>query len=401
MRIATQWKGKILAAGLSLGLALTGVAARADDVDPWVYERAGAHHLYSLEYDEAIADLQKALEGDPDNLHFHNSLTRIYLFQELFRTGQLEGNLYAASNDFLEAQKPKADPQRVELIRQGVAKVIALSKERLRENRYDTVALYEQGVAYSIEANYKFMLEKKYLDALRAGGKANQLHLQVLKLDPNYHDAKLVLGMYQYVVGSLPRGIKWLVFLIGYRGSKNRGIELLQEAMVKGKYVTSGAAVLLGVVYNREKRYSYARQIYEALGTYYPRNPLFPLEVGRTYEREGNRAAALEVYTQVAERLEAGVPGYSKLPHERLYYQIGIMHLQLGELDKALAAFTTVTDGAEGDGRVRAFSALRRGEIYTAQKKLDRARTEFERAAAMPYEEPRRLARRRLRSLND
>ena len=400
MRIDNQWKRWTLAAALSLGLALGGVAARADGVDPWVYAHAGLDHFYNLEYDEAIADLQKALEGDPDNVLFHNYLTNVFLFQELYRTRRLEGNLYAASNAFLKAQKPKPDPERMALIRQRVATVKQLCQQRLQENRYDTEALYAQGVAYSIEANYKFTLEKKYLDALRAASKANQLHRQVLKLDPNYHDAKLVPGLYQYVVGSLPGGIKFLVFLIGHRGNKSRGIALLQDAIANGQQVSSGAAILLGVVYNREKKHAYARQLYETLSQYYPRNLLLRLEVGRTYEREGNRAAALEVYTQVVEQVEAGVPGYSKVPRERLYYQIGIMHLQVGELDRALSAFFHVGEREEGDGLVKAFSALRRGEIYIAQKQPERARAEFERVAAMPYEEPRRLAQQRLRALS-
>jgi tetratricopeptide (TPR) repeat protein len=140
--------------------------------------------------------------------------------------------------------------------------------------------------------------------------------------------------------------------------------------------------------------------LYETLSQYYPRNLLLRLEVGRTYEREGNRAAALEVYTQVVEQVEAGVPGYSKVPRERLYYQIGIMHLQMGELDQALSAFSHVGEREEGDGLVKAFSALRRGEIYVAQKQPERARAEFERVAAMPYEEPRQLAQQRLRALS-
>ncbi|MFB3154544.1 MAG: hypothetical protein ACE10I_08740, partial [Candidatus Acidiferrales bacterium] len=79
---------------------------------------------------------------------------------------------------------------------------------------------------------------------------------------------------------------------------------------------------------------------------------------------------------------------------------IGIMHLQVGELDRALSAFFHVGEREEGDGLVKAFSALRRGEIYVAQKQPERARAEFERVAAMPYEEPRRLAQQRLRALS-
>jgi len=171
--------------------------------------------------------------------------------------------------------------------------------------------------------------------------------------------------------------------------------------MVKGKLVTSDAAILLAVVYSREHQHAYARQLLTKVADYYPRNPLFLLEAGRSYEREGNWKAALQIYHQVAEKLEAGTPGYSKVPRERLYYQIGTLHQQHGQLEKALRAYGQITERSDGDGLMKAHSGLRRGEIYLAQNRPERARAEYERVAAMPYDEPRRQAQLRLRSLGN
>lgn len=390
------------AVGLLLGLLvfLAPAAAVAQEVDPWVYAHAGLDNFYNLEYDQAIANLRKAADQDPDNPVLQNFLTNAYLFQELYRLGLLQGNLYAASNDFLREKKPEPNRERMDLVRGRIADVKRLCEQRLEKNPRDTDALYALGLAYGIEANSLFTVDKKYLDALRAGSKANELHEQVLELDPNYHDAKLIPGVYQYAVGSIPRSVKWLAFLFGYRGSKERGIQLLQEAMMHGRWVSSDAAVLLSVVYTREKQHAYSRQLLTTVSTYFPRNPLFFLETGRSYEREGNRQAALEVYRRAAERLEAGTPGYRKLPRERLYYEIGILHQRLGQYDKALQAYGQVTERPDSDGLLIAYSALRRGEIFLAQNHPERARVEYERAAALPYEEPRREAQVRLRSLS-
>jgi predicted negative regulator of RcsB-dependent stress response len=49
---------------------------------------------------------------------------------------------------------------------------------------------------------------------------------------------------------------------------------------------------------------------------------------------------------------------------------------------------------------MKAYCGLRRGEIFLAQNRLDRARAEYERVAAMPYDEPRKEAQQRLRAMD-
>ena len=372
--------------------------AAAEHVDPWVYAYKGLDHFYNLEYKESQAALEKALESDPDNPILRNFLTNAYLFEELYRLRQLEGNLYSASNTFLK-EKPRPDPERMQLIRRRVAEVKQICEARLAKNPRDAEALYALGLAYGIEANYTFTLDKKFLDALRLGSKANELHERLLKLDPNYHDARLIPGLYQYAVGSIPRSVKWLAFLFGYRGSKEEGLRLLQEAMVKGKWVTSDAAILLAVIYTRENQHAYARKLLTSISEYFPRNPLFFMEVGRSFEREGKHQDALGIYLEAARRLDANAPGYDKVPRERLYYEIGSLHQRLGQYDNALAAFAQVIERADSDGLLKAYSGLRRGEIFQAQRRRELALAEYERVAALPYEGPRREAELRLRAM--
>lgn len=388
-----------LLVGLTCLLAAAPVAA--DAVDPWVYAYAGLDHFYNLEYDDAIADLQKAVDGEPQNPIFYNFLANAYLFKELYRLGQLEGNLYDASNPFLREKQPQPDPVQVGKVKELVARVKKMCEARLAKNPNDVEALYALGTAYGIEGNYKFTIEKSWYQALSAGSKANELHEKVLKLNPSYSDAKLIPGVYQYVVGSIPRSVKWLAFLLGYHGSKERGIQYLQEAMLHGKYTTSDAAVLLSVIYNREQRFDYARQLLEHLADFYPRNPMLRLEIGRTYWRQGDRDQAIEIYLAVAHDMAAGKPGYDKVPRERLWYQIGMLYQQQARFAEALDAYGRVTERSDSDGLMKAYSGLRRGEIFAAQNRPELARAEYERVAALPYDEPRRQARERLRTLGN
>ncbi|MBI2955768.1 MAG: DUF3808 domain-containing protein [Acidobacteria bacterium] len=384
----------------AVGVLVGSLGAQADGVEPWVYAHAGLDHFYNLEYDEAIADFQKAIEGDPKNVHFYNYLANAYLFQELHRLGQLEGNLYDASNAFLKDRKREPDRQRIARFKEWMERGRKLCEQRLAKNSKDVEALYALGAGYGMEANYLFTVEKAYWDALRTGGKANDLHVKVLKLDPNYHDAKLIPGVYQYVVGSIPGGVKWLAFLFGYRGSKEKGVRLLNETMKEGKLVSIDAAFLLAVIYSREKRHDYSRQLLAALADFYPRNPMIRLEIGRSHQREGHVRKALEYYEVVARDAEAGKFGH-RVPRDRLWYQIGTLHQQLRQHEQALDAYGRIINNNDGDGLMKAYSGLRRGEIFLAQNHLDQARAEYQRVAAMPYEEPRREAEAKLRTLGE
>ncbi|MGH9787664.1 MAG: tetratricopeptide repeat protein, partial [Candidatus Acidiferrales bacterium] len=119
-----------------------------------------------------------------------------------------------------------------------------------------------------------------------------------------------------------------------------------------------------------------------------------------TYTREGLPDKTIEHYVQVAKELDAGKFGPEKVPRERLWYQIGTMYQQRGKYAEALEAYGHVSDRHDGDGLMKAYSGLRRGEIFLTQNRMDRARAEYERVAAMPFDEPRREAQQRLRVMD-
>lgn len=388
----------LLLVGLAALPALPGSAAAAGPgIEPLLQE--GLEHYYNLEYDESIASFRKALRQEPENPRLYNLLAHAYLFQLMHRLGQLDANLYAESNAFLKEAKREPKPEEIQPITEAIDKAKALARARLERNDDDKEALYSLGIAYGIEGNYLFTIKKSWFAALDAAGEANERHKKVLKLDPNFHDAKLVTGLYEYVIGSIPGGVKWLAALFGYRGSKQRGIQLLEEARAGGKRVRTDAAILLGVVYNRERQYARARELFAKIAERYPRNPLLPLEVARTYEREGNLKAASDGYAEVVRRLEDSRPGYQRLPRERLCYQLGALYQRQREHQHALAAYSKITESG-GDGLLVAYARLRRGEVLQALKRRDEARAEYQRVATMPFEEPRREAAERLRAMD-
>ena len=58
---------------------------------------------------------------------------------------------------------------------------------------------------------------------------ARRMHNRVSELEPANVDARLVQGLHDYIVGSLPWTYRMLGFMIGVHGDKARGIRTVQD----------------------------------------------------------------------------------------------------------------------------------------------------------------------------
>jgi hypothetical protein len=84
------------------------------------------------------------------------------------------------------------------------ARARSLSNALLDANPKGVDALYAQGVTRSLQATYLGLVDKAWFGALRSALNARRDHERVLQLAPEYTDAELVVGIDEYVVGSLP-----------------------------------------------------------------------------------------------------------------------------------------------------------------------------------------------------
>src|SRR5580698_11311899 len=174
---------------------------------------SAVNHFYNLEYDQAIADLEKAIAADPNSANLHNLLAESIQFREMFRVGALESELVTGANSFLRRPKIDTTPQIEKRFFDEIQKAIDLSQTRLNANPNDTKALYSLGVAYGLRGNWNFLVRKAWRDALHDASTARTLHARITVLDPSNYDALLIQGAHDYIIGSLPTLYKMLGFL--------------------------------------------------------------------------------------------------------------------------------------------------------------------------------------------
>src|SRR5207244_12901140 len=136
-----------------------------------------------------------------------NHLLTVVLFHELYRIGALNASEYANDSFISSAHRP-ADPHATEQIKSLAQKALAIEEKRIDANSKDIDAIYARGATKAQFATYTALIEHAWFAALRNAVAARHDHEKVLELDPRNLDAKLIVGAHNYVVGSLPWGVK-------------------------------------------------------------------------------------------------------------------------------------------------------------------------------------------------
>ena len=360
----------------------------------------GFDHFYNLEYDAALADFRKAIAADPANPRLHNHVAQTVLYRELYRVGALESELVSGSNPFLRRPKVNPTPEDEKQFDDAIAAAISLANEQLAENPADTMALYSLGVSHGLRANYNFLIRKAWMDSLRDATTARKLHDRVIKLDPSFTDARLIPAAHDYVVGSLPFHLKILGFLVGFRGDKQRGIEMLEMIGQRGVWNREDAKILLCAIYRRERHPERAAVLLQDLIPRYPRNYILRFEIVQMYSDLGRKDEALAVLREMEQLKRSAAPGYARLPWEKIWFSRGTLSFWYRDFDQALADFHKVTERPHAvDLNTEVLAWLRLGQTYDLIGNRQQAVQAYEQAIrSAPESDRAREARRYLRS---
>ena len=349
-------------------LALLPVAALAQ-VEP------GYQHFYDLEFPEALAVFRAEVAANPNSPDAYNHVAQTILYREMFRSGALESELVTGSNPFLRREGLNVSKIDDQEFQDSINRALALADTRLKTNSNDIQAQYAQGVSYGLRGNYHFLVRKAYTDALRDATASRKAHARVTDIDPNFTDARLTQGVYDYVLGSLSPAWRMLGFFAGFRGDRERGVETLKQVAKMGKTNRVDAEILLCAVYRRERRAKEAVPLLSDLIERFPQNFLLRLELVQMYGDLGEKDKALAVIHEVDRLKREKTPGYERLADEKLRYTRGNLLFWYNDLDLALEDLKAVTANPTAvDLNTNVYAWLRTGQIYDMKKKREEAR---------------------------
>jgi tetratricopeptide (TPR) repeat protein len=297
--------GVLLLAAASLSWA-SEVHTNPLNRDPLV--REAFDHFYNLDYPGAIERFERfhaAHPGDPQGTVL---LLDAVLFQELYRQDLLDTTFYANDGFLTGRHATQEDPKTRDRIMALADEAMHEADWRLGRNANDVDALYARGWARALKCTYIAMVQRGYGSGFRLALQAKNDHVRVLQLDPDYIDAKLVVGVYEYVVGALPLPFKLLIGFAGITGSKSRGLEMLTDDGNRGAVTNIEARTTIALFLRREARYKEAIEVVRSLRREYPRDYLFSLEEANLRKDAGEGMGAVAAYREI---LAANAkPGY-------------------------------------------------------------------------------------------
>jgi uncharacterized protein (UPF0335 family) len=307
------------------------------------------------------------------------------MFRELYRMGALNTADYA-NDSFIGTPHHPADSKAKQQIKQLVDRAEKLEEDKLKANPKDVDALYARGNTRAQFSTYTALVERAWFSALKNAVGARHDHERVLELSPQYIDAKLVVGAHQYVMGSLPWGVKVAVSLVGLSGSKEKGIEYLYEVARANTENSADAKIALLLFLRREHRYSEALPMLRGLIQQYPGNVILALEEGTLLRALNQPQDAAAAYHRVWDGGKAGK--YPGLHYELAALYLGDLLRAQKDFSGAAAAYELVSQAQPPDPETLQKANLGAGEMYDLQQKRDLATRKYQAVIATNSETP-------------
>lgn len=361
--------------GVAVAVAVLCVSGSADAVQPApvadLRDRA-LKSAYNLDHDEAVALLRRAVALAPEDPAPHRTLAAVLWLNMLFRRGAVTVDHYLGSFSPARVDLRRPPPELDAEFKRHVGKALDLAKRRVAERPGDAQAHYDLGAALGLEASYVATVEGRLRAGFSRARQAFDAHERVMEIDQSRRDAGLIVGTYRYIVSTLSLPMRWVAYVVGFGGGKERGIQLLEQTAAQPGDTRIDAMFALILVYNRERRFDEAMRVLAALRRECPRNRLVVLETGATALRAGRAGDAERILTEGMEMLARDnrprIPGEEALWR----YKRGAARSAAGRVDAALADLQVATGGdaqawVAGRARVELGRlALKRGDQAAA-----------------------------------
>ena len=334
--------------------------------DVVVLRREGNEALYNMDYATARAKFEEIKKRAPHHPAGDLYVATVIWLEHLNKSRRLQTSLYKDESSFYagadkaneDNEGDAVDPAVDRAFRDRMALARTKALALVTRNKNDADAQYFLGAFYGVMAGYEASTARKFYSAMRNGSRSVDAHEKTVKLDPSYNDAYLSLGMYDYIVGSLPFMYKALAAVVGARGNKQRGITRLKGVIEKETATADDARVMLLAIYQNEKRYEDALALLDQLRAKYPRSYLVKLERAYTLvslKRSDDAYAAFEDLLKDP----AAAPAV-----DLVHYQYAEALAQGKDFKRAAEHFLEVPKSKGADANLATLALLRTAQIY-------------------------------------
>jgi tetratricopeptide (TPR) repeat protein len=357
--------------------------------------RSGLDALYNIDYDKAQRDFKEIAQLYPNHPGGYQLLAARVWIKTLYESRRLQSSLYS-SESFYSNGDDKVDPKIVTEFRNLTREAKRLAEAKLKQDPKNIEALDFLANTEGLKASFEEAVERRHFAALRDGNDAVNHHRDVLKLDPKYIDAQITIGLYEYVVGSLPLPVKIIAGATGYRGSKKRGLAMLEQVAREGRWAQDDAKTVLVLLYTREKRFEDVLKLTRELSAKYPRNYLLRLETAdalvslagvkrKQKDLAGAVQAEKEAFATFDELLrDRNARDAAARALDLIHFKYGEVLLMAGYHDRAAKEFLAATKVDRAEAGLVTMAHLYAGHSYDVGGKREEALAQYKEVLARP-----------------
>lgn len=194
---------------------------------------------------------------------------------------------------------------------------VKMSSQRLKESPSDTTMVLllsglhgYRGLVAADQNNHRV--------ALSSGLTGFNYTRKLLSLNTERADAKIGRGMFYYMVGSIPSGMKWAANIVGLNANTEDGFNELKKAAKSDTYIRNDALMMLMYLYTREEQYANALHYAEQLTATLPTNAIFLYKKAEIFEQMGDRQQAIFTYKEVVKLNNQHLQKVTDLSRERI-----------------------------------------------------------------------------------
>jgi tetratricopeptide (TPR) repeat protein len=297
--------GRLLLIGISFCVLLTGLlfmapeSSQAQPVNPKsAYEQRleqGIDAFYRSDWQRASTIFRQLQQLEPNNPRAWFFESMVPFWQYFFGGGDTK-----LAKDFLKSSD----------------KALQVAEKRLKAAPRDTSVVFILSGLHG----YRSLVaaaEKEYTTAVKSGVTGFSYTRQLLSFDDSNEDALIGKGVFNYMMGSVPREGRWMTGMMGMSGDIQVGFQELERAANSKSASKTEAMMILAYLYDREKMHDDALRVSRKLVDAYPENIIFQYYLARSLDNTKQLTEATDVYKRVVE-MDSDLQGLKDTSNVRL-----------------------------------------------------------------------------------
>ncbi len=323
------------------------------------YDR-GIALMYRLEFDSAQEQFQDIIKADTANPAGYFALAALswWRYSQNF---DVQADFKDLEDEFMK----------------NVDAAVKVCDERLKKKEALDQTYFFMGSAYGLKGRW-YAVQRRWFKAYTNGNKGKKFLKKAVKVNPEFYDAYLGLGIFDYFADTLP-GVLKIPALLFISGDKARGIAEVRLAQQKGRFFSTEAGLFLVEILTRhEKNFKAALEEVAALKASDPSNLFFRLgEILTLIHAQDWQKALDECDKFLADYKKTPFPGITQ-QLSLIYLSAGDSYLALGKPREAAAWFDGgIAETVFPDKGWITYCYLRRGQAMDMMGKREEALRDY------------------------